>query len=151
MSEINISVDCVLFGYDSDLDLKVLLIQRKYDSNTAAYKDHNSLTGDLIKYDEDLSPAASRILESLTGIDDIYLKQFSIFSDPNRVKHPKDQKWLRKFRAIPEERLITLGYMALVNIEDFNMDAIYFNDEIIGDLTREGYFEKIWAKVNDIP
>ena len=82
---------------------------------------------------------------------DIYLKQFSIFSDPNRVKHPKDQKWLRKFRALPAERVITVGYMALVNIEDFNTDATYFNDEIIGELTREGYYEKIWAKVNDIP
>ena len=151
MSQINISIDCVLFGYDSDLDLKVLLIQRKYDPNTAAYKDHNSLPGDLIKYDEELSPAASRILESLTGISDIYLKQFSIFSDPNRVKHPKDQKWLRKFRAHPEERVITVGYIALVNIEDFNTDATYFKDEIIGELTREGYYEKIWAKVNDIP
>ena len=151
MSQINISVDCVLFGYDSDLDLKVLLIQRKYDPNSTAYKDHNSLPGDLIKYDEELSPAASRILESLTGISDIYLKQFSIFSNPNRVKHPKDQKWLRKFRAHPEERVITVGYIALVNIEDFNTDATYFKDEIIGDLTREGYYEKIWAKVNDIP
>ena len=151
MSQINISVDCVLFGYDSDLDLKVLLIQRKYDPNSSAYKDHNSLPGDLIKYDEELDPAASRILESLTGISDIYLKQFSIFSDPNRVKHPKDQKWLRKFRALPEERVITVGYMALVNIEDFDTDATYFKDELIGDFTREGYYEKIWAKVNDIP
>ncbi|GIR12484.1 MAG: hypothetical protein CM15mP23_10590 [Cryomorphaceae bacterium] len=36
MSQINISIDCVLFGYDSDLDLKVLLIQRKYDPNTSS-------------------------------------------------------------------------------------------------------------------
>ena len=49
------------------------------------------------------------------------------------------------------DRVITVGYMALVNIEDFNTDATYFNDEIIGELTREGYYEKIWAKVNDIP
>ena len=151
MSQINISIDCVLFGYDSDLDLKVLLIQRKYDPNSSSDKDHCSLPGDLIKYDEELSPAASRILEGLTGISDIYLKQFSIFSDPNRVKHPKDQKWLRKFRALPEERVITIGYIALVNIEDFNTDATYFNDEINGGYTREGYYDKIWSKVNDIP
>ena len=151
MSKINISVDCVLFGYDSDLDLKVLLLQRKYDSYTAIYKDHSFLPGDLIKYDEELSSAAGRILESLTGIRDIYLRQFSIFSSPNRVKHPKDQKWLRKFRALPEERVISVGYIGLVNIEDFDSDSTYFKDEIIGELTREGYYEKIWTKVNDIP
>ena len=38
-----------------------------------------------------------------------------------------------------------------MNIEDFNTDATYFKDEIIGELTREGYYEKIWARVNDIP
>lgn len=151
MSQINISIDCVLFGYDSDLDLKVLLIRRKDDPNSSESKDHNSLPGDLIKYDEKLAVAAKRILENLTGISNIFLKQFAIFSDPNRVKHPKDQQWLRKFRAHPEERVITIGYIALVNIEDFNTDATYFNDEIIGDHTREGYYEKIWAKVSDIP
>ncbi len=151
MSQINISIDCVLFGYDSDLDLKVLLIQRKDHPNNLQTSDHNSLPGDLIKFDEELAPAAKRILENLTDISDIYLKQFAIFSDPNRVKHPKDQQWLRSFRANPEERVITIGYISLVNIEDFNTDATYFNDEVIGDQTREGYYEKIWAKVSDIP
>ena len=29
MSKINVSIDCVVFGYDEDLELKVLLITKK--------------------------------------------------------------------------------------------------------------------------
>ena len=63
----------------------------------------------------------------------------------------KIKNGLESLEAHPQERVITVGYIALVNIEDFNTDATYFKDEIIGELTREGYYEKIWAKVNDIP
>jgi 8-oxo-dGTP diphosphatase len=152
MSNINISVDCVVFGYDSDLDLKVLLITRKESSNSIdTGRDHISLPGDLIKFDEELDPAATRILKNLTSIDKIYLKQFAIFSDPNRVKHPKDQTWLRTYRAHPDERVITIGYISLVNIPDFKPDATYFVDEVVGESTRGGYYEKCWTSINEIP
>ena len=151
MSKINISVDCVVFGYDSDLDLKVLLITRKESLNSLAEKDHVSLPGDLIKYDEELDPAATRILKSLTSIDKIYLKQFAIFSDPYRVKHPMDQTWLRRYRTHPDERVITIGYISLVNIPDFIPDATYFDDEVVGENTRGGYYEKCWTSINEIP
>ena len=34
MSKFNFSVDCVVFGYDADLDLKILLITKKENPNT---------------------------------------------------------------------------------------------------------------------
>jgi len=141
MSKINISVDCVVFGFDSDLDLKVLLITKKEDPNTSATKSKTqiALPGDLIKHDEELDPAATRILKSLTSIDKIYLKRFDIFSDPNRVKQAKDQVWLRSFRENPDERVITIGYISLVNIQDFNPEASYFADDVI------------WTSINNIP
>ena len=70
MSKINISIDCVIFGFDSDLDLKVLLITRKESLNPSdKSKDHVSLPGDLIKRDDELDPSANRILKSLTSIN----------------------------------------------------------------------------------
>jgi 8-oxo-dGTP diphosphatase len=141
MSKINISVDCVIFGFDSDLDLKVLLITKKENPNATDNnaKTQVALPGDLIKIDEELDPAAIRILNSLTSIEEIYLKQFGVFSDPNRVKKPKDQLWLRNFRENPEERVITIGYISLVHIQDFNPEASSFADEVV------------WTSVNKIP
>jgi 8-oxo-dGTP diphosphatase len=152
MSNINISVDCVVFGFDSDLDLKVLLITRNESSDSFdTGKDHVSLPGDLIKYDEELDPSAQRILKNLTSIDKIFLKQFAIFSDPNRVKYLKDQAWLNTYRAAPDERVITVGYISLVNIQDFEPDATFFDDHIEGEGTRGGFYEKCWTKINEIP
>ncbi|MCS5663217.1 MAG: NUDIX hydrolase [Flavobacteriales bacterium] len=141
MSKINISIDCVVFGFDSDLSLKVLLITKKEDPNASSKKSktQTALPGDLIKPDEELDPAAKRILKSLTSIDEIYLKQFAIFSDPNRVKQAKDQLWLRSFRKNPEERVVTVGYISLVNIQDFKPQASYFADDVI------------WTSINEIP
>tara|TARA_B100001093_G_C26755557_1_gene983213 strand:- start:244 stop:939 length:696 start_codon:yes stop_codon:yes gene_type:complete len=141
MSKINISVDCVVFGFDLDLDLKILLITKQENPKTTNKngKIQVALPGDLIKYDEELDPAAKRILKSLTSIDKIYLKQFAIFSDPKRVKKQKDQLWLRNFRENPEERVITIGYISLVNIQNFKPKASSFADEVI------------WTSVNNIP
>ena len=63
MSKINISIDCVVFGYDSDLKLKVLLITKKENPNDSNNtKIHVALPGDLIKVNEDIDPAAKEYL-----------------------------------------------------------------------------------------
>ena len=141
MSKINISVDCVVFGFDSDLELKVLLITKKENPKIASINGiiQIALPGDLIKHDEELDPAATRILNSLTSIDKIFLKQFAIFSDPDRVKQKKDQLWLRNFRQNPEERVITVGYISLINIQDFKPEPCSFADQVL------------WTSVHNIP
>ena len=141
MSKFNFSVDCVVFGYDSDLELKILLITKKENPKNLS-KDSNTqiaLPGDLINIDEDVDPAAKRILNSLTSIDEIYLKKFEIFTDPNRVKKLKDQKWLNNYRENPNERVITIGYISLVNIQKFKPKASSFAQDVI------------WVPVKDIP
>jgi len=142
MSKINVSVDCVIFGFDADLSLKVLLITKKENPKRFSIfrnKKQTALPGDLIKTNEELDPAATRILKSLTSIDKIYLKQFAVFSDPSRVKHPKDQVWLKSFRKNPEERVITVGYISLVDIQHFRPKASYFADEVM------------WTSIDEIP
>ena len=74
----HISVDIVVFGFDDNEGLKVLLINRDKDENT-----HNNklkLPGSLIIIRERLHNSAKRVLQELTGIKDIYLKQFEHWS-----------------------------------------------------------------------
>jgi 8-oxo-dGTP diphosphatase len=122
----DVSVDCVLFGFD-DRKLKVLLIeQRQPGKEKKIQKLQTALPGDLLKENESLNDAAKRVMKELTSLKGIYLKQFHTFGDPMRVKNLKDQDWLRLFRANPERRVITVGYYSLVKMEDYEPKASSF-------------------------
>jgi 8-oxo-dGTP diphosphatase len=121
----DISVDCVVFGFDED-ELKVLLIEQKQPEGKSVIKPQKAVPGDLVRDDEGLDSAAKRILNELTSLKGIYLKQFHAFGDPNRVTGLKDRDWLRSFRTHPERRVITVGYYSLVKMDDFNPQAASF-------------------------
>ncbi|MEN9947771.1 MAG: hypothetical protein RL106_594 [Bacteroidota bacterium] len=121
----DISVDCVVFGFDED-ELKVLLIEQKQPEGKSVIKPQKAVPGDLVRDDEGLDSAAERILNELTSLKGIYLKQFHAFGDPNRVTGLKDRDWLRSFRTHPERRVITVGYYSLVKMDDFNPQAASF-------------------------
>ncbi len=116
MSLLNLSVDCVVLGFDNDQKLKVLLI-KKFINERNDFQ--FALPGDLVGLQEDLLSGAKRILKSLTSLEDIYLKQFYTFGNPDRTKHKKDQSWLKMYRQQPDERVITVGYIALVKMEEY--------------------------------
>jgi len=116
LENINLSIDCVILGFDSDEKLKVLLIKKIVNKeNDYQY----ALPGDLLKNDEDLLLGAKRILKSLTNLQNIYLKQFHAFGNPTRTKQFKDQSWLKMYRKKPNERVVTIAYIALVNMEEY--------------------------------
>ena len=142
MSKINVSVDCVIFGFDgSEKKLKVLTIEKKVDpfSKNIKKRTQFAIPGDLIELDEDIDQAANRILFSLTKLDNLYLKQFKTFGNPTRVKDEKDREWLKNFRANPNERVITIGYVSIVKMEDYNPEAAYFAHDVC------------WIDINNIP
>ena len=123
MSPINLSIDCVVLGFDEDQKLKVLLIKKFInEKNDFQF----ALPGDLVGINEDLLSGGKRILKSLTSLEDIYLKQFYTFGDPDRTRHKKDQSWLKMYRKKPEERVVTIGYIALVKMEDYVPHASSF-------------------------
>lgn len=133
MHKINVSADCVVFGFDnSDKKLKVLVIEKKVNpfSSNNEKKIQSAIPGDLIQINEDIDQAANRILFSLTKINDLYLKQFKTFGDPKRVQDKKDQEWLSNFRPNPNERVITIGFVALVRMEEYNPEASYFAENV---------------------
>lgn len=111
-----ISVDCVVFGYDNK-ELKVLLINRdkREDEN---YNLHRyKLPGDLIVKGERLQVSAERILKKLTGLENIFLKQFAVFDNPERLKTGDDLEWLKQRSGIAINRVVTIAYYSLIKLE----------------------------------
>jgi len=71
-----ISLDCAVFGLHEN-QIRVLLLQTKRAQEW-------SLPGGFVLGDESLDVVASRDLKGRTGLDDIFLTQFHVFSDPRR-------------------------------------------------------------------
>lgn len=116
----HISVDCVIFGYDLK-NLEVLLLERQLmskDGSSMLIKDL-TLPGNHIRNNEDLHEAASRILFELTGLKDIYLEQFGVYGDPERLRNPKDQQWLTAIGKNPGNRVVTIAYYSLIPMENY--------------------------------
>jgi hypothetical protein len=112
----NISVDCVIFGFDFE-KLNVLLVERELkDEKTGKLliSDH-TLTGYHIYEDEDFDTAAYKILKGLTGFDNIFLEQFGAFGQLDRVAGEKDRLWLKYINKGFAERIVTVGYLALID------------------------------------
>lgn len=117
----HLSVDCVIFGFDGS-QLRVLLVERidpnADPQNTKRYK----LPGDLIHLREDLEGAAERVLMELTGLDNIFLRQFSVFGDPDRIPEGEDKRWLEETSGVMINRVVTTAYYSLIKIEKSNTE-----------------------------
>lgn len=108
-----ISVDCVVFGYD-ERQLKVLVVKKDVDNPSVAVN-NVKLPGSIIKSEEDLDSAATRILEEYTGLSKIYLRQFKAFGNPVRSSDA-DVLWTQKVVSLGITRLVTVGYVALIKL-----------------------------------
>lgn len=116
----NVSVDCVIFGFKND-KLNVLLWQAEpellekflttkeeyeqikiiFEKNPALKSDdYWGLIGTHLPTEEDLDGYAKKILQTATGLDNVYLKQVKTFGALKRVPH---------------YRVITVAYYALIN------------------------------------
>ena len=90
-----LTVDCVVFGFDSAQSaLQVLLIRR----GLAPFKDHWALPGGFVRVEETLDDAARRELQEETGLKDLFLEQLYTFGTVNRD---------------PRERVVSVAYYAL--------------------------------------
>lgn len=124
----HISVDCIVFGFDGE-KLKLLLIERTIDEQNELYND-KKLPGSIILNDEDLDEAASRVLNELTGLKNIYLSQFRCFGSPQRTTDPRDILWLERTTQLKIGRIVTVAYVALIKIDRkivFNADDFSAN------------------------
>ena len=101
---IRVSVDAVVFGYDSKHGLSVLLIRRKFDPFKGAW----AIPGGLVNENESLESAVERELKEETGIHVNYLEQLYTFGDLARD---------------PRNRVVTVAYYGLVKQANFDVYA----------------------------
>lgn len=131
----SLSVDCVIFGYDNE-GLKILLVKQRKHPNQTTEPKRLKLPGSMILENETLPEAARRVLLEKTGLERVYLQQCDIFSDPNRVVN-EELEWIAKFHGITTNRVVTVGYYALVQI----------TNKILKHTTRKG---AQWCKCNEV-
>jgi 8-oxo-dGTP diphosphatase len=123
-----LSVDCVIFGFHENV-LKILALDVKYINKWA-------LPGGFIKINEPVEQAAARVLQERTGVNNIFLQQFEVFSNPTRSDASVHQSRYKEFGIkIPKDnwlmqRFITIGYFALIDFTEVKtteskMDAEY--------------------------
>lgn len=113
-----LAVDCIIFGFDGH-QLKALFIKRGFEPEIGKW----SLMGGFVNKDESTDEAATRVLQQLTGMNDIYMEQLYCFSEVDRDA---------------AGRVISVAYYALINIADYSEQ-----------LQRE--HEARWFPLNAIP
>jgi ADP-ribose pyrophosphatase YjhB (NUDIX family) len=114
-----LTVDIVVFALDQE-DLQVMLIERDLKPLEGQW----ALPGGFVRVDETLEEAARRELEEETGLKDIYLEQLYTFGEIKRD---------------PRERVVTVTYYALVNLEGHDVQA------------SSDARNAAWFSVNDLP
>ncbi|MDV7393884.1 NUDIX hydrolase, partial [Arthrospira platensis SPKY1] len=94
-----LTVDCVIFGYDTGQPLRVLLIQRAQEP----FENRWALPGGFVDMEEDLEAAALRELSEETGMTDVFIEQLYTFGAPGRD---------------PRGRVVSVAHYALVNLSE---------------------------------
>lgn len=95
-----VAVDCIIFGFDG-IQLKALLVKRDFEPGKGKW----SLLGGFVNKKESVNDAATRVLNQLTGLTDIYMEQLTCFGDVNRD---------------PGGRVLSIAYFALIKIDDYS-------------------------------
>ncbi len=114
-----LSVDCVVLGYH-EKGLKLLVIER----GTSPHKGKLALPGDLVYPNEDMELAASRVLNDLTGLEDVYMTQSKSYGEVDR--HPIG-------------RVVTVGYYSLIGVDKYQPLASSWADNVS------------WIDINELP
>ncbi|QJD97785.1 NUDIX hydrolase [Mucilaginibacter robiniae] len=101
---IKVTVDAIVFGYNQEQGISVLLIKRKIEPYTLQW----ALPGGFVHDEETLEEAAERELKEEAGISINYLEQLFTFGKPDRD---------------PRARIISVAYFGLVKSTDFSLFA----------------------------
>jgi 8-oxo-dGTP diphosphatase len=102
--DIKVSVDAVVFGYDQEHGISLLLIKRRYDPFQKMW----ALPGGLVLNGESIEGAVNRELKEEAGIDVNYLEQLYTFGAPDRD---------------PRNQVVSVAYFGLVRPKDFQLSA----------------------------
>lgn len=107
----SVTVDLTIFTVDNN-ELKALLVKR----SSWPFEGSWALPGGFIDMDESLEEAAERTLHDKTGLtENIYLEQLYTFGKPERD---------------PRTRVITVGYLAMVNADEIETGSLEDSEEV---------------------
>ncbi len=113
-----VAVDCIILGFDHE-GLKLLLFRRKIKP----YQGEWSTIGSFVRPEESVESAAARVLESHTGLENIFMEPLGHYGAVDRD---------------PGARVISLPYFALIRLG---------KEEINTTLTHQAN----WFDINAIP
>ncbi len=125
------SIDCVVLGFHENT-LKILLTKYKGF-------DFWQLPGSFVLKDEDVDLAANRILSEITGLDNVFLRQFYLFGTANRrigLRKESPEIFKREYGIdlSPNHwfnnRFITMGYYALVDYTKVKIRPLTGNERL---------------------
>ncbi len=102
--KVHLAVDAVVFGYQPESGISVLLIKRKFPPFQGSW----ALPGGFVAENESLEEAVKRELEEETGIHINYLEQLYTFGDPRRD---------------PRQRVVSVAYFVLVRQDIYTLHA----------------------------
>ena len=101
-----VAVDSIIFGFnEDDYELKLLLLKRNFEPAKGEW----SLMGGFVNPDESLDDSAQRIVEKLTGLQDVYMEQLYAFGEPGRD---------------PGGRIISVSYFSLIKIKEYDRELV---------------------------
>ncbi|MHA6280302.1 NUDIX hydrolase [Salinimicrobium sp. CAU 1759] len=113
-----VAVDCIIFGFDAG-NLKLLLFKRR----VAPLEGEWSLIGSFVKMDEDVSTAAQRVLEEITGLRNVFMEELRTYGAADRD---------------PGYRCISIGQYALIRLNDYDKELVEQHGAV-------------WHDVKDLP
>ncbi len=100
-----VGVDCIIFGFHEG-ELHLLLLKRNFKPAMGEW----SLMGGFVQENESVDDAAKRVLKELTGLHNVYMEQVGSYGAVDRD---------------PGERVISIAYYALVNINEYDKDLVH--------------------------
>lgn len=116
-----LTADCVIYGFDGER-LKILLVERGIEPCKGMW----ALPGGFMNINETIEETARRELYEETGLKDVYMTQFRVFSKVDRD---------------PRERVVTVVFMALVRPSDYRLvagddasNALWFDERFLPPL-----------------
>ncbi|WP_037324564.1 NUDIX hydrolase [Salinimicrobium terrae] len=109
-----VATDCIIFGFDSG-NLKLLLFKRR----VAPLEGEWSLIGSFVKLDEDVSAAAERVLEEITGLKNVFMEELKVYGAANRD---------------PGYRCISVGQYALIRLKDYDKELVEHHGAVWHDV-----------------
>ena len=111
-------IDCIIFGFNEG-ELNLLLLKRNFEPAMGEW----SLMGGFVQEDESVDDAAKRVLNELTGLEDVYMEQVQAFGAIDRD---------------PGERVVSIVYYALININEYDKESVQQHNAF-------------WVNINELP